>query len=98
MCCGVPGVVEYMTEVYKLTGENEYLEYAKRAANKLIRDSYNIGNGLNRWVNAWTRTAQEDVDTYIGLYMGAAGCALSLLGVYAADKEISVSPIFEYLF
>lgn len=98
LCCGTPGVVEYMTEVYKLTGEAEYLEYAKRAANKLVSDSYNTGNGLTRWVNAWTRAAQEDVDTYIGLYMGAAGCALSLLGVYAADKGISVGPIFEYLF
>ena len=55
-------------------------------------------DGLTRWVNAWTRSLQTDVDTYIGLYMGASGCAISLLRLYAAQKGIDVTPIFEYAF
>lgn len=98
LCCGAPGVLEYFVEVYELTHEEEFLQYAIRTANVLAGDAYNIGNGLTRWVNAWTRSAQDDVDTYIGLYMGAAGCAISLLRLYATQKGIDVTPIFEYAF
>lgn len=98
LCCGAPGVLEYFTEVYELTGEEEFLQYAVRSANILVGDAYNVGDGLNRWVNAWTRSDQANVDTYIGLYMGSAGCAISLLRLYAAKKGIKVTPVFEYLF
>lgn len=98
LCCGAPGVLEYFAEVYKLTGEEEFLQYAIRTANVLVGDAFSVGDGLTRWVSAWTRALQDDVDTYIGLYMGSAGCAISLLRLYAIEKGIDVTPIFEYAF
>lgn len=98
LCCGAPGVLEYFSEVYEITGEEEFLQYAIRTANILVGDAFSIGDGLTRWVNAWTRSDQGNVDTYIGLYMGAAGCAISLLRLYAIEKGIDITPIFEYAY
>lgn len=98
LCCGAPGVLEYFVKVYELTKEEEFLDYAVRTADVLVGDAFNIGDGLTRWVNAWTRADQGNVDTYIGLYMGASGCAISLLSLYAAKKGIKVNPVFEYLY
>ena len=70
-CCGTPGLIEYFAEMYEYTGKEEYLEYAKRSAAKVIADSYESDKGRCFYAY-WDRTAPRDIQTYTGLYTGAS--------------------------
>ena len=101
LCCGTPGLLEHFILVYRLTGEEEFLNYAKRTARTVIgqsyadddgHDIYKIGNS-RRWLGNWWRTIPQDVHSYTGLYIGTAGNAwslLSLAGVLRNEKYIEV--------
>lgn len=97
LCCGSPGVLEHFVSVYELTGEREFLNYAKRTAAVLLGDS-TITEGKRRWYGAWMRAAPLDVKSYTGLYIGTSGAAASLLKLYAVEKGKKISGFFEYLF
>lgn len=101
LCCGTPGLLEHFISVYRLTGEEEFLDYAKRAARTVIgqsyvddseKDIYKSGN-VRRWLGNWWRTIPQDVHSYSGLYIGTAGNAwslLSLAGVLLNEKYIEI--------
>lgn len=101
LCCGTPGLLEHFVSVYKLTGEEEFLNYAKRAARTVIgqshvddseEDIYKSGN-VRRWLGNWWRTIPQDVHSYSGLYIGTAGNAwslLSLAGVLLKEKYVDI--------
>lgn len=98
LCCGAPGLIQHFVKTAKVLGKSAYLDQARLAANKLIGDSFNDAKG-RRWYAAWTRKIPNFVETYTGLYDGAAGAALSLLQLYAAEKGIQIqSETVEYLF
>lgn len=96
ICCGGPGVLEYFAWLYEKTGDDQYLNYARRTANVLIGDAYTDETGT-RWYGAWDRTNPERVVSYTGFYIGAAGAAGSLLRLYAAENDIKIVDFFEYL-
>ena len=95
LCCGTPGLLENFVAVYRLTGEQEFLDYAKRTADTVIGFSHvddvadNIYKTENarRWLGNWWRTIPQDVHTYTGLYIGTAGNAWSLLSLVGALKD-----------
>lgn len=106
LCCGTPGLLEHFVSVYKLTGEKEFLDYAKRTARTIIGQSQVDDDDTNiyklsdkrRWLGNWWRTIPHDVHTYTGLYIGTAGNAwslLSLVGVLKGEKYID---LIEYSF
>lgn len=97
VCCGSSGVLEHFVSVYELTGEKEFLDYAKRTANVILGDAYRIGDKLT-WYGAWTRSQPTDVKSYTGLYIGSSGIAATLLRLYAAETGRQISGFFEYLF
>lgn len=106
LCCGTPGLLEHFISVYKLTGEEEFLNYAKRTARTIIgqsqvdddvKDIYKLSN-TRRWLGNWWRTIPQDVHTYSGLYIGTAGNAWSLLTLAAALKKEDYIEIIEYNF
>ncbi|MCQ2108360.1 MAG: hypothetical protein MJZ05_06300 [Fibrobacter sp.] len=71
---------------------------AKVTADKLLDDSWNDDKG-RRWYAAWTRKIPGFVETYTGLYAGAAGAASALLQLYAHEKGIKIqTETVEYLF
>ena len=99
-CCGTPGILEHFVDMYEFTGEGEFLEYARRTADVLIGDSTVADDkpGQRTWFGAWTRTIPNRVVSYLGLYSGAAGCASSLLRLYANRAGKRLTPLFEYSF
>ena len=106
LCCGTPGLLEHFISVYKLTGEEEFLKYAKRTARTIIgqsqvddskTDIYKVSNS-RRWLGNWWRTIPQDVHTYTGLYIGTAGNAWSLLSLAAVLRKEKYVEIVEYNF
>lgn len=94
-CCGTPGLIEYFVEMHEFTGKEEYLEYAKRSAARVIADSSETTVG-RCFYGHWDRTDPRDVQTYTGLYIGAAGAGVNLLRLYGALKGKQVTDIWEY--
>lgn len=95
ICCGSSGALLHFIDGSKIADREKYLQYAKRTANKLVNDAYKDGDG-RRWYNAWTRIKPWDVDSHIGLFVGAAGSASALLSLYGELKGIAVSALYEY--
>lgn len=106
LCCGTPGLLEHFISVYKLTGEQEFLNYARRTARMVIGQSH-VADDQNdiyklqdsrRWLGNWWRTIPHDVHSYTGLYIGTAGNAWSLLSLAALEKEQEYIQLIEYDF
>lgn len=98
LCCGAPGVLAHFVKTAELLLDNAYIEKAKLAADKLLGDSVNDEKG-RRWYAAWTRKLPSFVETYTGLYDGAAGVGTALLYLYAHEKGIRIeTETLEYLF
>ena len=97
-CCGTAGILEHFVHMYEFTGEKEFLDYARRTARVLISDSSVSDEepDKRKWYGAWTRTIPDKVVSYAGLYVGSAGCASALLSLYAVDKDIKLTQLFEY--
>lgn len=95
ICCGSSGVLLHFIEAAKLTGNQEYQSIANQLAHKLLNDAYKDADG-KRWYDAWTRVKPWDVDAHIGLYVGTAGNASTLLTYYANKTQKEITPIFEY--
>ena len=95
LCCGTPGLLENFISVYRITGEQEFLDYARRTADTIIGFShvddvsdniYKVQNA-RRWLGNWWRTIPQDVHSYTGLYLGTAGNAWSLLSLVGALRD-----------
>ncbi|WP_026927473.1 lanthionine synthetase LanC family protein [Granulicoccus phenolivorans] len=97
LCCGAPGVLSHFVQAGEFLEQDNYLGEAKITADKLLGDSYHDETG-RRWFAAWTRKNPGFVETYTGLYLGAAGAGTSLLYLYAHDRGITITPTLEYLF
>lgn len=103
LCCGTPGLMENFVAVYRLTGEHEFLDYAKRTADSIIGFSHVNDDGTNiyktekarRWFGNWWRTIPNDVHSYTGLYIGTAGNAWGLLSYVGAVKGERYVEIYE---
>ncbi|MBE6484525.1 MAG: lanthionine synthetase [Actinomycetaceae bacterium] len=97
LCCGAPGLLIHFVKTGEKLGRPEYLEQARHTAHKLLGDSWNDADG-RRWYAAWTRKLPSLVETYTGLYAGAAGAGTALLYLYAHEKGITLSETVDYLF
>lgn len=90
-------MLEHFVSVYELTGEEEFLEYAKRTADVLVGDSQLL-DGKRRWMSAWNRLTPEVVKSFTGFYVGSAGGSSSLLKLYSALENKPFTDIFEYIY
>lgn len=105
LCCGTPGILEHFVAMYKLTGEDEFLRYAKRTAKFIIgqsfvnddQDMYTQKN-VRRWYGNWWRTIPQNVHSYTGLYIGTAGNAWTLLSLVAIENNKKLINTLEYNF
>jgi len=106
LCCGTPGMLEHFVSVYRLTGEKEFLEYAKRTAKTIVGQSFVADapgdiyrmSKVRKWSGAWWRTIPTDVHSYTGLYIGTAGNAWTLLSLAAAIKGEKLVNTIDYDF
>ena len=98
LCCGAPGVLAHFVKTAEVLNDESYIEQAKLTADKLLGDSWNDDKG-RRWFAAWTRKLPGFVETYTGLYDGAAGVGTALLYLYAHEEGIKIkTETVEYLF
>ena len=97
-CCGTAGILEHFVHAYEFTQDEEFLDYAKRTAKVLLGDSSVSDEEPNqrKWYGAWTRTIPDKVVSYAGLYVGSAGCASALLSLYALNKQLDLTQLWEY--
>lgn len=95
LCCGSAGIIIHFLDAYRLTNNKEYLDLAKKTANKSVNDAYKDEKGC-RWYNAWTRVKPWGVDSHLGLFVGAAGSASVLLSLYAELNNIRITELFNY--
>lgn len=95
ICCGASGVLLHFIEASKLIPDERYAVLADQLANKILNDAFQDETG-KRWYDAWTRVKPWDVDAHIGLYVGTAGNASTLLTYYADKTGKKITPIVEY--
>ena len=103
LCCGTPGLLENFISVYRLTGEQEFLDYARRTADAIIGFSHvdDLGDNIyktqnaRRWLGNWWRTIPQDVHSYTGLYIGTSGNAWSLLTLVGALRNETYVDTYE---
>lgn len=95
ICCGGPGALEYFVALYQFTQNELYKNYALKTADILISESNKDLDG-RKWFGAWDRTRPEEVVSYLGFYIGAAGAAGSLLKLYGLLTDQKTADFFEY--
>ena len=95
ICCGSSGVLLHFIDGIDTIGDEKYERLAKETARKLIGDAFKDDKGI-RWYNAWTRVIPWNVDSHLGLYIGAAGSASALLSLYGKLENKEITSIVEF--
>jgi lantibiotic modifying enzyme len=77
-CCGSAGVAEFFLDLHRVTGDKQYLAFARRLTADLLARSTRDDKG-RRWSSAEFRVKPEAVATQPGYMQGAAGIGMWLL-------------------
>jgi lantibiotic modifying enzyme len=85
-CCGTAGVLDFFLSVWRVTGKQDYLDFARRVGATLLGQAVNLDGKGARWYQAWTRTKPADVTAETGYMIGAGGVGASLLHLYLAEE------------
>lgn len=86
-CCGSSSILNTFVGLWLATGEEKYLDFAKRTGNQLLGDAhheYTDDGELVKWYEAYTRVEPDNISSPIGFYEGAAGAGSALLQLYSA--------------
>lgn len=86
VCCGHAGIIDFFADLYKLTGEKQYWEFAVKLAEDLL-DKAAEGSPGFKWIQAENRTRPNEVYAQTGYSQGASGIGLTLLKLFAFSKE-----------
>ncbi|HIG40923.1 MAG: lanthionine synthetase LanC family protein [bacterium] len=76
-CCGDAGIGDYALFLYASTGEEQYLDYARRTASQMV-SAADGSRGLC-WATAEHRDRPDFIETQTGYMQGAAGIGSFLL-------------------
>ncbi len=79
---GTAGIGNYFLDIFKQTGNQVYMDYAKGAAQWLIANA-TPGYGGYCWLNPY------GWHNYTGIYSGAAGIGLFLLNAYKVTANVT---------
>ena len=97
-CCGNCGVSDFFVSLYGLTGNADYLAFARRCADDTLARATPDGEGL-KWVQAENRVSPNQLFAQTGLMQGAAGVGLAMLrldGAMRGRKPAIVLPDAPY--
>jgi lantibiotic modifying enzyme len=86
MCCGSAGVADFFVQMHHLTGDAEYLAFARRVVAQMMEKGTRDEQGL-RWVQAEHRVRPELLVAQTGYMQGAAGMGTLLLRMDAVDHQ-----------
>jgi lantibiotic modifying enzyme len=84
-CCGSAGVAEFALSLHRVTGDREYLDFAKRITTNLLSRATREGDGL-KWIQAEHRVRPELLVAQTGHMQGAAGIGAWLLRLDAFER------------
>ena len=84
-CCGSAGVAEFSLEVFRVTRDPAYLQFARRLTADLISRATRNG-GAARWIQAEHRVRPELLVAQTGFMQGAAGIGMWLLHFDAFER------------
>ncbi|MFC1563917.1 lanthionine synthetase LanC family protein [candidate division KSB1 bacterium] len=85
-CCGTAGIGDFFVNMYKITGEADYFEWAQTMIGELKKQATGADGGL-KWFNAENRTRPDEKYTQTGWAQGASGIGLFFLKMYAVENE-----------
>lgn len=88
-CCGDAGVGEYALLMARRTGEEAYLDLARRCAKVIVAGS-TLDGDQRRWIQAEHRDRPEFVQAQTGYMQGAAGIASFLVHL---DTALAGQPV-----
>ena len=85
-CCGAAGVAQFFLDLYRVTGERKYRDFAIRVTADLLGRATRTDSWL-KWVQAEHRVRPELLVAQTGYMQGAAGIGLLLLHLDAVDHN-----------
>lgn len=91
-CCGDSGLGEYALYLYRATGNQDYLNLARRMAKQVLAVA-NKGDGKLSWTTAEMRIKPEFTQTQTGYMQGAAGMGSFFLHLATIDAEPAKIPL-----
>lgn len=93
-CCGTAGIGDFFADVYKVTGEQVYLDWAIKMADHLIEESNSVQSNVSiNWVQAENRRDPETKYAQTGWTQGAAGIGHFFLKMNAlVNNNIDYKP------
>jgi lantibiotic modifying enzyme len=77
-CCGSAGVAEFMLDLYRVTRDRSYSDFARRMTANLLARATREGNGM-KWIQAEHRVQADLLVAQTGYMQGAAGIGMWLL-------------------
>jgi len=91
ICCGLAGVADFFLNLYRLTRNEHYLVFGRRALTVLERKAARDEAG-RRWIQAEHRTRPDFLVAQTGLMQGAAGIGIVQLHWAAFDARPQGEP------
>ena len=86
-CCGDAGIGDYALSLYKTTGQQGYLDLAKRIEATVLHAS-DLTDGKRSWDQAEHRDRPDFLERQTGYMQGAAGIASFLLHLATIDDDV----------
>jgi lantibiotic modifying enzyme len=91
-CCGDAGMGDFTLYLYESTGDEKYLNLARRIADYVAADG-NATGGMLRWTQAEMRIRPEMLETQTGYMQGAAGIGSFFLHLATVGDETVKIPL-----
>jgi len=90
ICCGSAGIAEHFLDLHRVTGDREYLDFAKDLTANLLARATKDSLGM-RWIQAEHRTRPDLLIAQTGLMQGAAGIGMWLLHLDTFERGLKPS-------
>jgi lantibiotic modifying enzyme len=85
-CCGSAGVGEFFLSLYQVTGDKNYVNFARRITGDLLARATSEKDGL-KWLQAEHRVKPDLLVAQTGFMQGAAGIGIFLLRFDALEHD-----------
>jgi lantibiotic modifying enzyme len=92
-CCGAAGVAQLFIDLYRVTGERQFQDFAIRITADLLDRATRTDGGL-KWAQAEHRVRPELLVAQTGYMQGAAGIGLLFLHLDAVDHNRQPTIVF----
>ncbi|MGI8745509.1 MAG: lanthionine synthetase LanC family protein [Bryobacteraceae bacterium] len=85
-CCGSASVAQFALEMYEITKDKNYLDFARRLTSDLLARGTREGDDM-KWSHAENRVKPGELTAQTGLMQGAAGIGLWLLHLDEFERD-----------